>query len=171
MRLFRRSVRDPAWGLEIGDVLALDLLAEDVARVQIVNVQPPNKEYDYLRITARVIEPEVVDLSGGPGNDSVVPVGASAQPVEIDPMNMGRDLQAFFAATLPMGEGGSLVPRSTPGLVVLVPDDDGGSADDPVRAGFRLVQKGAEPVAADGNAILLEWPKLADRLRTTSLGA
>lgn len=168
MRFRRRSVRDPGWDLEEGDVLALDLPGGGRARVQIVLSQPPDEAYDYRRVTARVIDPDGVDLTDKPGEDGIVPVGAAAAPVEISVFHAASDLASFFDTTLSVDEdGGVLGPAATPGLVVLVPDERGGSPSDPSRAGFRTVQRGAPPVQADGFAVLIEWDVLGERLRSS----
>jgi hypothetical protein len=166
MGLFRRSVRDPQWGVEIGDVMALNLPSGTTALLQIVNSQPPNREYDYRRLTACVTDPENCDLSAGEaGRDSVVPVGAPAEPISFSFDSRAEDMAAIFAATIGAMGGQLTGPATTPGLVVIVPDDEGGSEGDPTRAGFRRVTQGAPPIKADGFAVLLRWDTLAERLR------
>lgn len=169
MRLFRRPNRDPAWGLEAGDVLAFAVSGQEVVRVQVVESEPPNKEYDYRRVIARVVEPPGLDVRGKEGNDSVVPVGNTARPVEITGTrgDLARGLRDAFAATLGPGEGGLMGPLPTPGLVVLVPEGDG-SADEPLRAGFHVVDRAVPQLPADGFAVLMDWPTFAGRLRGES---
>jgi len=160
MRL-RRKARDPDWGLESGDVLTFALASGSLARVQVVNSQAPTKEYDYCRLTVRVTDPANLVLAGEPGMDSVVPVGSAAQPIKFSLDAASRQqLTNMFERTL----GAGLEPRSTPGLAVLVPADDGGAADDPARAGFQLSSRGAPAVDADGMAVMLRWDTFAERL-------